>query len=303
MARWAKCANRGLRPLAVAVLVAGLGLAGCGKKAEPETPTTPQGAPTVAPGSGAAPATPAPPGTTALPPPPNDGRHLPFAQATRPADNPPEGAERPPDQTVSGKSVYKLYQEVMRTWDSIRFTAPSGKRIDYTATLDTDRGVIVIALRPDVAPNHVRNFIALARAGYYDGLRFDRIVHEDAEDQPGAGLDEIEAGCPTGTGDPGQGSIGYWLKDEFNDKVSHEEGAVGACRGTDADSAACRFYITLCKAPFLDGNYTVFGKVTQGLDVVRKIFEVPVIDEGNGHDRPEKPVLIRKVTIQETEAR
>src|SRR5579872_5595786 len=111
MARWAKCASRGLRPMAVAVLVAGLGLAGCGKKAEPEAPKAPEGAAAVPP----APVTPAP-GGGALPPPPKDGRHLPFAQATRPADNPPEGAERPPDQTVSGKSVYKLYQEVVRTW-------------------------------------------------------------------------------------------------------------------------------------------------------------------------------------------
>jgi peptidyl-prolyl cis-trans isomerase B (cyclophilin B) len=294
MARWVNCVMWGVRPLAVAGIVAGLGLAGCGKKAaEPEAPPTP---PTAAP----APVTPATGAATALPPPPQDERHLPFAKATRPADNPPEGADRPPDQTVSGKSVYKLYQEVLRTWDAIRFTAPSGKRIDYTATVETDKGVIVIALRPDVAPNHVRNFVALARAGYYDGLRFDRIVHEDSEDQPGAGLDEIEGGCPLGTGDPRQGSIGYWLKDEFSDKVTHEPGTVGACRGTEADSAACRFYITLGKAPILDGNYTVFGRVTQGLDVVRKIFEVPVIDEDNsGHDRPETPVLIRKVTIQQ----
>jgi cyclophilin family peptidyl-prolyl cis-trans isomerase len=124
----------------------------------------------------------------------------------------------------------------------------------------------------------------------------------------------IEAGCPLGAeGDPGNGSIGYWLKPELSTSdsgVSHEPGTVGACLATDQeDTAGCRFYITLTRAPFLDGRYTIFGKVTQGLDVARKIFMEPVIeddtqDEGGNH-RPLKPVLIEKVTIhtQVTEAK
>jgi peptidyl-prolyl cis-trans isomerase B (cyclophilin B) len=247
---------------------------------------------------------------------PDDALHQPFAKATRGGDDPPALCNRPPDMTVTGKPVGKLYEEVVRLWTTIRFVNASGKPLSYSATVETDQGSIEIALRPDVAPNHVRNFVALAKAGYYDGLRFDRVRHEEPE-MPAGGpaLDLIEGGCPLGTGEPGYGSIGYWLKPEFDDKdkpkLTHEEGTVGACRGTEADSAACRFYVSLSKAPYLDGNYTAFGKVTQGLDVARRIFLQPGVSsetDADGSRRPLNPVIIRKVTIHttvagETEAR
>ena len=77
--------------------------------------------------------------------------------------------------------------------------------------------------------------------------------------------------------------IGYWLKPEFS-KEEHEAGSVGACHGEEPDTAACRFYITLSKAPFLDGNFTIFGKVVQGLDVVRTIYSQGVIVEDKEHN-------------------
>jgi cyclophilin family peptidyl-prolyl cis-trans isomerase len=236
---------------------------------------------------------------------PRDAQHEAFATATRGGDDPPANINPPPDRTVSGKSVYKIYKEVVGLWDTIRFVTPDGKRLDYSATVETDAGEIEIVLRPDLAPNHVRNFVALARAGYYDDLFFDRIVHEEEELEPGKMqvLTAIEAGCPLGTGDPGNGSIGYWLKPEFakpEAKVTHEPGTVGACHGVEADTAGCRFYVTLCDAPFLDGNFTVFGKVTRGLDVARKIAAQPIIldeQDAEGSHRPEKPIKIKKVTI------
>jgi peptidyl-prolyl cis-trans isomerase B (cyclophilin B) len=238
-----------------------------------------------------------------LGPAPMDAWHQPFALATRSSDNPPEGAERPPDTTVSGKPVFKLLAEVQRLWNDIRFTTSEGKPILYTATIETALGKIVIALHQDWAPNHVRNFVALARAGYYDGLRFDRIVHQEANNAP-VQLEQIQAGCPLGTGDFRYGSIGYWLQPEFNEQLHHEEGTVGACHGAEADSAACRFYINLSKAPFLDGNYTIFGKVVEGMEVVRRIHRQPTIlddqDVGGSH-RPKDPVVIQKVTIQTRE--
>jgi cyclophilin family peptidyl-prolyl cis-trans isomerase len=232
-----------------------------------------------------------------------DRLHQSFAQATRDAEDPPANADRPPDQTVSKKPVAKLLDEVKKHWDAVRFTSPAGKKIDYCATVHTGLGNIQIALLADLAPNHVRNFVALARAGYYDELFFDRIRREKGD---GAVLRTIEAGCPLGEGDPRTDSLGYWLKPEFQpgDKMSHDEGTVGACRGVEPDSAACRFYITLSKAPFLDGNYTIFGKVVSGLDVARKISLQPVLiveDQSEGALRPEKPVQINKVTIQTTE--
>ena len=149
---------------------------------------------------------------------PQDGMHEPFAQATRGGDDPPANSNPPPDVTVSGKPVYKVYKEVLALWDTIRFVTADGKPIHYSATVETDFGNIEIALRPDLAPSHVRNFVALARAGYYDGLFFDRICHEENEVEPGKVqvFESIEAGCPLGTGEPGNGSIGYWLKPEFS---------------------------------------------------------------------------------------
>jgi cyclophilin family peptidyl-prolyl cis-trans isomerase len=217
-----------------------------------------------------------------------------FAEATR--SHPPADWQRPPDVTMTGKSVGKLYTQVVAAWDGIRFRSADGRQIFYVATLDTELGPIEIALLPELAPNHVRNFLALAKVGYYDGLVFERTVHARSEGQPD--LELIEGGCPLGTGEIGHGSIGYWLKPEFSAEP-HVEGTVGACHGEETDTAACKFYITLGKAPFLDNNFTVFGKVTQGLDVARKIFALPVRNDPEypEGDRPEKPVVIRKITV------
>jgi peptidyl-prolyl cis-trans isomerase B (cyclophilin B) len=284
----ANCWGRALRALAVTAALAGLCAAGCGKRDVPQPEAK---APDV-------------------PPPPDDGFHQPFAKAARRSDDPPAECNRPPDTTHTGKTVYKIYKEVTRLWDTVRYRTPEGRRLSYAATLETDLGPVVIELRPDVAPNHVRNFVALAKAGYYDGMFFDRVRHEESDDPAtGARLDTVEAGCPLGTGEMGYGSIGYWLNPEFDDKehpkLPHDEGTVGAVHGFDPDTAACRFYITLNRAPFLDGNYTAFGKVVHGLDVVRKIHQQPASDgdqEPDGSRRPLKPVVIRKVTIRAEEA-
>ena len=95
------------------------------------------------------------------------------------------------------------------------------------------------------------------------------------------------------------GHLGYWLKPEFSKEITHQEGAVGACLGETEDTAACRFYITLSKAPVMDGERTIFGKVTRGLDVVRRISTQPVSNTPEYPDgsRLENPIVIRKVTI------
>lgn len=303
MTLWSARTARALRRLAAAVLVGGLCLPGCaqkqpsapGEQAQNEQPPQPA-AKAPDPGAVPAPAAPASPGK-------RDPLHQAFADATRPADNPPAESNRPPDETISKKSVYKLLEDVAARWDAVRFTTAGGKKIAYSASVETSVGNFRIELFPELAPNHVRNFIALAQAGYYDQLLFER-VRQEGEGQ--RALRAVEAGCPLGSGELGDGSIGYWLKDEFTppDKMSHDEGTVGACHGAEADTAACRFYITLSKAPSLDGNYTIFGKVVQGLDVVRTIYTQPVIvddRERDGARHPEKPAVILKVTIHKTE--
>ncbi len=300
-----------LRHIAAMLLVGGIAAAGCSKQAPPEAARSreePASAVQVEARANSQPATTTTKPETPKPAEPSqrDRLHQSFAAATREADNPPADANRPPDETVSKKPVCKILDAVTKSWDSIRFVSPSGKKIHYTAEIHTNLGTMEIALFPAQAPNHVRNFIALARAGYYDELFFDRIREEESE---GKVLRSIEGGCPLGTGEPNNGSIGYWLKSEFTpgEVMSHDEGIVGACREEDPDTAACRFYITLSKSTFMDGQYTIFGKVVRGLDVARTIYQQPVIiddQDREGARRPEKPIVIHKVAIheQETEA-
>jgi cyclophilin family peptidyl-prolyl cis-trans isomerase len=298
-----------LRHVAAMLLVGGLVAAGCSKPAPPEAGRSRDDSPAAAQAEVKTNSQPAASTTAApeasKPPQPlkRDRLHQSFAAATREADNPPADANRPPDETVSKKPVCKILDAVTKNWDSIRFVSPAGKKITYTAEIDTNMGIIEIALFPEQAPNHVRNFIALARAGYYEELFFDRIREEESE---GKVLRSIEGGCPLGTGEPNNGSIGYWLKSEFTpgETMSHDEGVVGACREEEADTAACRFYITLSKSRFMDGQYTIFGKVVRGLDVARTIYQQPVIiddQDREGSRRPEKPIVIHKVTIHEHE--
>ena len=110
-----------------------------------------------------------------------------FEEATRRTQ--PVEAPQPPDLTMTGKSVGKLYADVVRLWKEIPYKTPDGKRIEYSATLETEMGNIEIALLADAAPNHVRNFVALARAGYFEGLSFDRLLHVVVESRSGQGAD------------------------------------------------------------------------------------------------------------------
>jgi cyclophilin family peptidyl-prolyl cis-trans isomerase len=203
---------------------------------------------------------------------------------------------RLPELTKSNKSIGKLYEAVVAEWAKVPFVTAVGKKLIYTAAINTDHGKIVIELWPDVAPNHVRNFVALARAGYYDGLEFDRAVSREFDDDRGKFFQYVEAGCPVGSGEVIYGSIGYWMKPEFSTLVRHDEGTVGAWHGEEVESAACKFYINLGKAEWMDGNFTLFGKVTQGIEVVRAIHGRPVRDD-EFRDRPATPVVMRSVTI------
>jgi cyclophilin family peptidyl-prolyl cis-trans isomerase len=273
--------------LAVLGLSASALLLGCGQQnaTPPEGDTAPPAVRV------AAPQTAAPPAST--PAPAAVGLDQSFEEAT--TDEAPAG-QKLGDSTKPGLSVGKLYEAVVASWGQIRFVSPAGKRLTYTATLKTDLGEVAIDLWPDVAPNHVRNFVALARAGYYNGLEFDRTLYELVDGQKDQVFECVVAGCPECTGDVCLGSIGYWMKPELSATVKHEPGTVGAWHEADVETAACKFYITLSPAPFWDGRFSVFGKVTRGLDVVRTIRSRPVVDD-DYKDRPQQPVVIRSVTI------
>ncbi|MCA9291557.1 MAG: peptidylprolyl isomerase [Phycisphaerales bacterium] len=125
--------------------------------------------------------------------------------------------------------------------------------------ISTNHGDITVELWDDVAPLHAANFRKLASEGFYDGLTFHRVI-------PGF---MIQGGCPNGTG---TGGPGYTLKAEFNDR-KHEKGVLSMARSSDPDSAGCQFFICLTRenCRHLDGEYTAFGKVIEGMEVVEKI--------------------------------
>lgn len=137
---------------------------------------------------------------------------------------------------------------------------PTGKEI---AVIKTPKGVIKFKFYPDKAPNHVASFIELARKGFYDGTTFHRV-------EPNFVVQGGDPYSKTNEGPVGSGGPGYRLKAEFNDQ-KHLAGTVAMARAGDPDSAGSQFYICLEAQPFLDGKYTVFGQVTEGMEVVEQI--------------------------------
>ena len=165
------------------------------------------------------------------------------------------------------------------------YSAPPPMTIDanktYKGTIDTTGGKIEFELYPKEAPGHVNSFVFLAREGYYDGVIFHRVI-------PGF---MIQGGDPTGTG---TGGPGYKLKAEFND-IKHEKGVLSMARTNDPNSAGSQFFLMHDRAPHLDRQYTAFGKVTSGQDIIDKIANAP----RGAQDRPNKPTQIKKITITE----
>ena len=154
------------------------------------------------------------------------------------------------------------------------------------AVIETNFGTIVIQLFPDVAPGHVENFVKLAQDGFYDGTTFHRVI-------PGF---MIQGGDPNSKDDDrsndGQGGPGYTINAEFNDKP-HKRGILSMARAQDPNSAGSQFFIVVADSNFLDGQYTVFGEVIEGMEVADKIVNV----EKDGNDNPREKVTM-KVTIR-----
>jgi peptidyl-prolyl cis-trans isomerase B (cyclophilin B) len=156
------------------------------------------------------------------------------------------------------------------------------------ATIETSFGKIVFELLPDIAPETVRNFITLAKRSFYDGTLFHRVI-------PGF---MIQGGDPN-TKKPdkskwGLGGPGHNIKAEFNSK-SHLRGIVSMARATDPNSAGSQFFIVTKDSTFLDKQYTVFGKLTEGMNVADKIVNLP----RDKNDCPHQEAKMLHVTISE----
>jgi cyclophilin family peptidyl-prolyl cis-trans isomerase len=225
--------------------------------------------------------------------------HQSFKEAT--LAEPPEGQLLPTGKTKGGLSAAALFLEVQKDWDKIRFANDAGNKLLYTAKISTELGDIPLQLFPEAAPNHVRSFVALARGKYFNGLTFDRVLQVSDAKNP-TPVDVLVGGDPLGTGEAHYGSIGYYLKPEKSD-YKHEPGTIGAFHEESADTAACKFYITLGNAPSLDSPnavWTVFGRVTpEGLEVAKRIAARPRLASDPG--RPQQPVVMTNVTIDTRE--
>lgn len=137
--------------------------------------------------------------------------------------------------------------------------------MSLTATFDTARGPIRIALYPEQAPLTVANFVNLARHGFYDGLNFHRVIADFM----------IQGGCPNGTG---TGGPGYRFEDETGNGLRHERGVLSMANA-GPNTNGSQFFITHVPCPWLDGRHTVFGKVEEGQEVVDAIRQGDVIEK------------------------
>ena len=195
---------------------------------------------------------------------------------------------------TNGTTTSSLQSNILNNMDnttSLSNNLTTNNNNNNTATIETTQGPIKIEFYPDVAPNHVKNFQDLARKGFYDGIVFHRIV-------PGF---VIQAGDPNTKNDSasrdswGTGGPGYTINQEFN-SIPHERGILSMARTNDPNSAGSQFFIVLNDSKFLDNQYTVFGKVTEGLEIVDKIANSTT----NPMDQPQDPntARITKITIQ-----
>ena len=160
------------------------------------------------------------------------------------------------------------------------------------AVLKTSEGEMVVEFWPEVAPKTVENFKKLAKQGFYDGTAFHRIVRGFMIQGGDPNTKDASKEQLYGTGDPG-----YKINAEFNDR-KHERGVLSMARSRDPNSAGSQFFICLDRAPHLDHQYTAFGKVIKGEDVLLKIGEMPVAPAPSGEmSKPKQRVELKSAKI------
>lgn len=163
--------------------------------------------------------------------------------------------------------------------DKEKAAAPAAK--NRVARFETSKGIFRIELAEDKAPITTKNFIDLVSKGYYDGVIFHRVIDGFM----------IQGGDPTGTG---RGGPGYKIPDEFHPDLKHDAAGILSMANAGPNTGGSQFFITLGPTPHLNNRHAVFGKVIEGLDIVKAIGKVPT---GAG-DRPLEDVVMKKVTIE-----
>jgi len=156
---------------------------------------------------------------------------------------------------------------------------------ENTLILETEKGKVTIALRPDLAPKHVERVKELVREGFYDGLKFHRVMDGFM----------AQTGCPHGTGTGGSGKK---LKAEFSD-APFLRGTVGAARAQNPDSADSQWFVCFDDAEFLNGQYTVWGEVVDGMEWIDQIKKAPAHDHSGTVPNPDHIVSLKVLADSE----
>lgn len=149
---------------------------------------------------------------------------------------------------------------------------------------ETTQGNIVFALKPEVAPKACENFEGLVKKGYYDGITFHRVIKNFM----------IQGGDPTGTGRGGQSIYGSPFEDEFKANVMFNKAGILAMANAGRNTNGSQFFITTVPTPHLNGRHTIFGEVIEGMDVVKKLENVPT----DGRDMPTQSQKILKAYLK-----
>ena len=143
------------------------------------------------------------------------------------------------------------------------------------ATIETNRGTIKVKLHDDKTPKTVKNFEDLAKKGFYNGLKFHRVIENFM----------IQTGCPKGTG---TGDAGYKFADEFHSSLKHSGPGILSMANAGPNTNGSQFFITHVATPWLDGKHSVFGQVTEGLDIVNAIKQGDVMKTVTVTDEPDQ---------------
>ncbi len=195
------------------------------------------------------------------------------------------GEAQPQDAAVAAIDAFIAEQGVDKTQQSWKSTLEKPPKAQFTAgksyfwNLETNKGSIKIKLMPDVAPMHVSSTIYLTRLGFYDDTVFHRVIPRFM----------AQGGDPTGTG---RGGPGYKYDGEFDSSVKHDKPGLLSMANSGPGTDGSQFFITFVKTPHLNGKHTIFGKVVEGMDTVKKFEKV-----GGRKGKPTEKLLLESATI------
>ena len=219
-------------------------------------------------------------GQSAAPAPADTAKKAAAKPAAKPAAAGVDAAVKAIDAQIAKNAVDKKDP----AWKT-KLKIPTAPKFDpaksYYARMVTNKGEMLIKFKPDVAPMHVTNFIYLARLGFFDGLGFHRVIKGFM----------AQGGDPLGTG---SGGPGYQFAGEFSPNVKHDEPGVLSTANAGPNTDGSQFFIMFAPSPGLDGHYSIFGQVVEGLDTLKAMEAA-----GNPGDGPPlEPLTIQKVTIE-----